>query len=341
MTDVLTSFFADGTRVTAVPRRDDPRLVVAGAGVGERWRNSSLFPGHSRRGRLYRAAMRSLTATGLLQRRVGCEIGQLSLVRFLNGELPGATAASVLVGTAGPTQMITVELRNPDGRIAGYGKYAELPKAITRLLVEADTLRQLPPGIAPLVLRFGDWENGKLLLTTPVVGRKVGPTLPPAPAVEEYLDQLPRGGSYAIREHPMIRRLVEHTPRCAAWLDPLEGSWPTVVQHGDFAPWNLRHAEHGVVAFDWEYANTEGFPGFDLAYYWMQTQSLVESRRSERALEAAAGAVSSYLRESPAAGRAVVKLAMLDAFLVGREDGHPDDFPNQAWRLELLGDAFA
>src|SRR5690606_27344325 len=112
-------------------------------------------------------------------------------------------------------------------------------------------------------------------------------------------------------------------------------------QHGDFASWNLRQTRLGIVAFDWEYATDEGYPGFDLAHYWRQTQSLIRSLEPPRAPEAASAAAPSSLTTTFEAGTAVVKLAMLDAFLVGREDGHPDDFPNQAWRLEIVRDAFA
>lgn len=344
MKDVLTSFFPKGTRVTILPRRDAPRLIATGADVSERWRNSALFPGYSKRGRLFRATMRAVMASGLLQRPNPASAGpplQHFLDGVLIGDLNGAEVTSVLIGTAGPTQMLTVEMRHSDGRIAAYAKYADLPKAIERLTTEAEMLRRLPADFAPSVLRFDDWLDGKMLLSTPIVGTKLDSTLPPAPGVAEYLDRLPRGGSHTIDAHPMIRKLLGRAPGCAAWLERLDGTWQTVVQHGDFAPWNLRQTEQGIRAFDWEYATVEGFPGFDLAYYWMQTQSLIQSAPPAKALAAATAAVSTYLRTNSSAGDAIVRLSMLDAFLVGRDDGHPDEFPNQAWRLEIIRDAFA
>lgn len=72
----------------------------------------------------------------------------------------------------------------------------------------------------------------------------------------------------------------EHSPvKAIGWVEPLFLSLPMRLQselgelriqkamiHGDFAPWNLRNDEGGVVAIDWEWMNEDGIGGLDLIH---------------------------------------------------------------------------
>jgi hypothetical protein len=100
----------------------------------------------------------------------------------------------------------------------------------------------------------------------------------------EYMDllcRLPRSGSstslaqiageMASRLHPFKTQLdkvaADVLDRSLGRLD-LDISIPTMLVHGDFAPWNLRnHPKKGYVLVDWEWADFSGLPAHDLLHF--------------------------------------------------------------------------
>jgi hypothetical protein len=101
------------------------------------------------------------------------------------------------------------------------------------------------------------------------------------PEYMEILCQLPRsGGSKSLtdlaaemarRLRPFKARLDEMAPDLLdRSLDCLDRdlSVPTVLVHGDLAPWNMRNnASRGYVLVDWEWAEFEGLPAYDLLHF--------------------------------------------------------------------------
>jgi hypothetical protein len=81
--------------------------------------------------------------------------------------------------------------------------------------------------------------------------------------------------------------------QCAAlqtnWIQYLEAEWthrpriqviwhrlvadtaslPAVIQHGDFAPWNLKEIASGLCAIDWEDGQWQGLPLQDLLHFFV------------------------------------------------------------------------
>jgi hypothetical protein len=100
----------------------------------------------------------------------------------------------------------------------------------------------------------------------------------------EYMDmlcRLPRSGSstslaliageMASRLHPFKAQLDKIAPdvldRSLECLD-LDITIPTMLVHGDFAPWNMRnHPKKGYVLVDWEWADFTGLPAYDLLHF--------------------------------------------------------------------------
>jgi aminoglycoside phosphotransferase (APT) family kinase protein len=100
----------------------------------------------------------------------------------------------------------------------------------------------------------------------------------------EYMDilcRLPRSGhstnlaqlasEMASRLHPFKAQLDKISPdvldRSLGCLD-LDISIPTMLAHGDFAPWNMRkNPEAGYVLVDWEWADFTGLPAYDLLHF--------------------------------------------------------------------------
>jgi aminoglycoside phosphotransferase (APT) family kinase protein len=73
------------------------------------------------------------------------------------------------------------------------------------------------------------------------------------------------------RLSPFKAQLDEMAPdlldRALSCID-LDIAVPTMLVHGDFAPWNLRkNPEAGYVLIDWEWANFAGLPAYDIFHF--------------------------------------------------------------------------
>ncbi len=125
-------------------------------------------------------------------------------------------------------------------------------------------LRRLPAGLGPVPLKLGKMGDGTALLVTPLCGRNVAAKLPPAPEVLEFIKSLEVSAPLALPDHPYVRAVRDRggTQLDSALEDLATKAWPINLQHGDFAPWNLRQDRHvgTICAFDWEYGTENGFP---------------------------------------------------------------------------------
>jgi hypothetical protein len=273
---------------------------------------------------------------GLAEVRVAQSDGW-PLGAFVQGVLPEAVSAAVLVCAEDnkPNAKLTVQLRNEKGEILGYLKYAEKRVACRRLDQEYSVLSTLQKGLGPEVLKYGTLGNGTALLVTPILGRVLLSPLPPPEGVAAYLMSLVLSSPVPLEAHPWVQSIRERSSNVAqldAWFDVLANRrWPVVVQHGDFAPWNLLRSPRGEIkAFDWEYGVMKGFPYLDFAYYALQTSQLIyrlaPAKGTERAVR--------YLTNEPrfalssTEALALVRLAAYDAYHRYLEDGMaPDEGP--------------
>jgi hypothetical protein len=157
--------------------------------------------------------------------------------------------------------------------------------------------------------------------------------------LQDYLRSLQASGTrHVADEHPAIVQIRNQAAGQTDWsrfaddlLEQLIGSlgrdriWGQVWRHGDFAPWNIfrnRGSMGGrLCAVDWEEGAPEGFPGLDLAYFLLQTASLMHrwtpDRSVQYALDAMAVADPESYGGSDGAPRAIaiVRLSALDAWL--------------------------
>jgi hypothetical protein len=193
---------------------------------------------------------------GLAEVRVAQSDGW-PLGAFVQGVLPEAVSAAVLVCAEDnkPNAKLTVQLRNEKGEILGYLKYAEKRVACRRLDQEYSVLSTLQKGLGPEVLKYGTLGNGTALLVTPILGRVLLSPLPPPEGVAAYLMSLVLSSPVPLEAHPWVQSIRERSSNVAqldAWFDVLANRrWPVVVQHGDFAPWNLLRSPRGEIkAFD-------------------------------------------------------------------------------------------
>ena len=334
-----TWFFPPGTRVLALPNWKSPRLYLPAQHFHRIWQDSSFYPASRLLARVYRLSLRARAAAGLGETREARR-SFWPLGKFARGVLPQAASAVTLVGTPGPAQKITVRVLGRQGEVLAYLKYAEKVAARRRLRHEHRMLREIPGGVGPSVLKFGPFADGEALLTTALAGEKLPTTLPPPEELNSFLASLVVSPPVPLETHPWVRLVREQRgPDLERWFETLAArSWPVVVQHGDFAPWNLLRWPAGPVgAIDWEYGTLEGFPHLDLAYYILQVAALIQRRTPPRAMDYA----TSFLMRQPQLAlsaeeaRVLIYLSAYDAYLKSRQDGQPDDTKLQAWRRRI------
>ena len=331
-TRIWTRFFASGSRVVALPPLGHPRLFIPADGFLGRWTASRLYPAFRPTARIYRLFLRILATLSLLPSRSTPQHDGAfeDLVKEL---LPDCTAFSLLIGTPGPGQKLTIECRDAARRVIGYVKYAGSAVARRQLRHESDILRSLPAGTGPELVAITEWQNAVLQWTRPVAGRPVPASIPPPPSLADFVRSLVLAGTeMEIELHPWSRRTHGY-PDVIPILDRLRGRpWPVAIQHGDLAAWNLRSVRGGALqAFDWEYGSLEGLPCLDPAQFVLQHAALIARNGPGEGR----GQAAEYLRSvvdsslSAAEADALVRLAAFDAYL---NDPSPDSTPLQQWR---------
>ena len=330
------SFFPAHTRVLALPNWKTPRLFIQAQSTAQRWSRSAFYPAFRLSARLYRFALRARAATATMQTRM-TPTDEWALEELVEDVLPQTTSVSVLVGSPGPAQKITVQLWNEAGRVIGYLKYAEKDAARKRLHQEHEVLNTLPPHLGPAPLKYGPWQAGEALLTTPLLGRCLPASLPPPDELVSFCQQLVVAPPVPIEEHPWMQSRQQENLVCT-WIEQLSGRrWPVVVQHGDLV-WNLRRCnDDHLNAFDWEYGTLQGFPGLDLATYILQLAVLIYRWKPVKALTFAVDYLSreTALALSEQEATALVGLAAYEAYRHLQEDGYPPETPIQLWRRSV------
>jgi hypothetical protein len=331
--------FSPGTPLLALPSWRAPRLLLSqSGGLIRRWQNSAFYPATRPTAKLYRLGLRMKAALGC-GKTYPAVTDRWVLPEFVEDCLPAVASIVLQTRPSGPNQKFTVELRDRDSAVVGYIKYATEGLARRRLAQEYAMLMRLPAGFGPTPLKFGKMGDGVALLVTPLCGRKVGVKLPPSPEVVAFAKSLEIAAPVPFTAHPYIRAVREHF---GTRLDPVledlaAREWPIVLQHGDLVPWNLRRRRqsNALAAFDWEFGTPDGFPYTDLAYFVLQTALLIYSWPAIKSTIYTMRWLHQRFDLGEREARALVRLAMVEAYLHGRDNGYPDDHPIQAWRLRI------
>lgn len=335
-----TLFYPPDTPVLALPSWRSPRLYLPTQSLSQRWDDSAFYPAFRFLARLYRLSLRTSAAIGLGEvRRV--QSSSWPLGEFVRDVFPDMVSAVILVGTPGPTQKITVRVLGRQGKVLGYLKCAEKEAARKRLRQERRLMCGLPSNVGPEVLKFGSFADGEALLVSALAGTRVAVNLSPPEASRNFLTSLGASARVHLEVHPWVChiRAQEGGPSVDKWLEVLgDKSWPVVIQHGDFAPWNLLRRPDGTLgAIDWEYGTLEGFPHLDLAYYILQVSALVYRYAPPKAADRTVKYLTQSLQPglSDEEARIVTCLAAYDAYLKSRADGQLDEDGLQAWRRRI------
>ncbi len=276
----------------AVTAQAEPYLVIPG-NHGPRW----LIPAARRAASSVLRAWRPYSVTGQLKwlairmaDRAGVvryfpSVSSLTISRSTSlgwsercGLASPAGEMVILIGNPSPDRKLIVFLLDDQHRIAAVLKVGLTTGAGVSILREAEALGKLEPYC---------WAP-EILSVHPDLGAAaqeyVDGTLPHRGFRPDYLDllcRLPRsGGSLKLSgvasamanrggqgagDGPVIA--PDLLQRCLSRLD-LDIAIPTMLVHGDFAPWNIRKTpKSGYVLVDWEWSDFAGLPAYDLLHF--------------------------------------------------------------------------
>ena len=258
------------------------RPAVRRAGI------EGLFRPGSTKGRALRALIRSV---GLPGRDVSLR-GEA--VARLEAEMAGAldepeVCVAFYLGVPGAYRKITAQVMTPKGVTLAFAKISTSPA--TRRLIEKEhqVLRRLAKsgglrGRVPRVLHAFDWEGSRVLLITGGPGRTGPGRLSDAHLAlhRDVFVPFARRGTFEgsgmmSRMSETLRRVGPRLPgtltsRLNRALERLDGelgpvTMPLSLCHRDFAPWNTRVGPGGLFVFDWDGAQDETIPLYDLFHF--------------------------------------------------------------------------
>lgn len=280
----------------------------------------------------------------------------------------------VLSGAASDLkQKLVAKVLNRRGICIGYLKFGEKPLARQRIETEVKILQALPQGCGPVFQGLEKTGEYICFAMSAVEGEMLPAALPEASEVSdqmsevrEYLEQLQVPEElFEIDKHPAILRIRQHLANgcervANSFLDetlaPLRNrTWPVVIQHGDFTPWNVLRTSDvrcqrsedshthtpihltpntSLVAIDWEEGTTEGFPYFDFIYYILQTAYFMHHWSPKQTVFYVLNALTcNDFNEQVALS--LIKLAAQDAWLVGEQGGLSGN-PLQQFRFSIV-----
>jgi len=269
------AFLLTDKNIQCLPSKRNARLYLTGENPLRRWHESALFPAFRPTAKMYRFLLRIKATVGWGSGFYN--INHFCPVReFLEDVLPKVSSVVLLIGAAGPTQKITLQLWDKQ-QIVGYLKYGEKPTAQDRIKQEAEVLKALPSAHGPTLLKFDSLGDGLAVVLSPVVGEALDVRLSLAKDLTSFVLKLAHSDPVPLENHPWIKKMQKYTSVPSFCLTPLANrKWPIVFQHGDLAPWNIYRKSNGSLkAIDWEYGLVAGFPFLDLAFFLLQVARLI------------------------------------------------------------------
>lgn len=268
----------------------------------------------------------------------------------------------VLIGAPGPCSKLTLKIMGADGATLAYARVAQLPDAVEKLRNEHAVLSALAATSvgprAPRLIAHGELADSGVFFLV----ESAGPddTIPHSlgPAHFAFLAGLVGEGrlnwtavvDQVETETRPLRSDPDLGPVIASALATLRATpgpeLRTCIEHGDFAPWNIRAGGSmaDVFVLDWEHARLEGVPWLDALHFCFQNEALVGRRSPGQVLASLLSVFSQpaareYARQLPMkAGheRSLIVLYVLRVLAVGANEGHAADAHQQVMRCRML-----
>lgn len=244
--------------------------------------------------------------------------GRLSMIETLPGlgesyphvdalmhRFPGLSAdhCGVLVGLPGVRSKLTLRLMDAGGVVHAYARIAYGKEAIDVVRREAVSLTTasalLPTGTYPKLLWDAEYREPEAYCLV----ESAGPEQPPPPVLSRaHFSALAALKMPSCIEWPpllagLTGRMLDtvgsgpHLPLCRRVAAHFAAS-PFVrcsacLEHGDFAPWNIRTSASGdLFLLDWEHSRQEGLPWMDAMHFAFQMAVLVRRNSPEQVARA-------------------------------------------------------
>jgi hypothetical protein len=237
----------------------------------------------------------------------------------------------ILAGSPSPDWKLISFLLDDTHRIAAVLKVGLTDGGGVSILHEAEVLRKLAPySWAPKILSVQ--PDLRAASQEYVHGAMPGRGFRP-----EYMDslcRLPQSGdskSLAVVADEMAKRLSPFKAQLGKTAPDLLGrslscididiAVPTMLVHGDFAPWNLRNnQEVGYVLIDWEWANFAGLPAYDIFHFQFNDDRLFGEKAGGYAAIRSRSICAEYFRRMDLDIELLPRLAI--AYLLDQLDSH-------------------
>jgi hypothetical protein len=227
----------------------------------------------------------------------------------------------ILIGNPSADRKVVAFLLNGSQQIAAVLKVGFTAGGGLSVLHEAEVLLKLAPySWAPKILSIH--TDLRAAAQEYVLGAMPGRKFLP-----EYMDMLCRlplsgsstnlaqiAGEMANRLHPFKAQLDKIAPDvldCSLECLDLDISIPTMLAHGDFAPWNMRnHPKKGYVLVDWEWADFTGLPAYDLLHFQFNDDRLFGEKAGGYAAIRRRSLCATYLRRMDLDAELLPRLAI-------------------------------
>lgn len=212
---------------------------------------------------------------------------QNAIIGTLRRVAPGAEIGCYL-GNRHNVGRCTVQAFNHGKRVA-IAKVAYDQTDDSGIANEASILRRLADHPAlkastPRLLGQPDFHLGSVIVTDAFNGEPCQTSLDQP--LRAWLERC--SGSRRYSENGIIKQieasvagdidLIDHVRRAAATLR--DSRIPSVVQHGDFVPWNIVIQNGKPRVFDWEFGRPDGFPFWDAAFFITQVGIIHHKHRA-------------------------------------------------------------
>lgn len=270
---------------------------------------------------------------------------------------PSPLAECLRARVSGAALGVSVNPSNIDRSVVVAFSEAGKPEVLAKISAdEADTVRQqhewnvlrelaaFPELRQTVPTPLGRLSSGaaSVLLTDVVVGSPCPGKL--TPRLADWLRRCVRADHVSPTESSVVRRVIEQARRGFGSHSPIAGlvreaaaalggrSVPRTIVHGDFVPWNITMVRGEPHVFDWEWGALDGLPGWDAAYFAVQSGLILRGWQSDQLLRALSDAANKPPQPYCAREyRAVLLLVVAQIALLGR--------PGAAHRQSAL-DAF-
>lgn len=205
---------------------------------------------------------------------------------------------AISLGTPGVHRKPVIQVLTRNGEVLGYAKvgWNDLTNALVQNEVEIlSKLGERETGLrVPEVLHSGEWQERFVCVLS---GHNSAADQAPSKMGLEYLQVLEELASLhtrwrSLEESPHWHGLADRVAcvrssyyrhllaRGMDYVRRVLGQrlLPFHLRHGDLAPWNAQRVDGRLFLFDWEYADWEAIPGYDLFHFMFQTLWLLERR---------------------------------------------------------------